>query len=698
MNFLEIPPDLRSSELYFNRELSLIEFQRRVLLEAEDDSHPLLERLKFLSIFSSNLDEFFMIRVAGLKSQLLAEVDELSYDGKTAKEQLKEIRTKLKPLFEKQSAILNQSILPELEKHNIVIHKYSSLTKRDKIKFKNYFLEHIFPVLTPLSLGPAHPFPRLVERGLNIAFVISEKSKKEDQRRIAFLQLPKSLPRFLELDRKTGHHFVLIEQVIIANSDVLFPGLRIDEANSFRVTRDADIEIAEDEAEDLLSEIEEMVKSRRWGRAAVRLEVDGTMQEYLVNLLKEYLHLEDDDVYVQDRPLNLIDYFKLVKLDIPKLKDKQFVSIIPTELKNESQSIFDVLQKHDVFVHHPFDSFSNSTLRLINHAADDKDVIAIKIILYRTGGDSPIIAALIRAAESGKNVTAFVELKARFDEENNIIWARELESAGVHVVYGVLGFKTHCKICMVVRREATSLKTYLHLSTGNYNHQTARLYTDTALLTSREEFTLDAVNLFNTLTGYSHYNEWQEFILAPTNLLDRTIEMIEREAENHSNENPGKIIVKMNSLAHMGVIQALYKASQKGVKVQLMVRGICCLKPGINGLSDNIEVRSIVGRFLEHSRIFYFKNNGKDDIYMSSADWMTRNLQKRYELQFPLIDKKVKKEVINILDIYWRDNTKSWRLLSNGEYQKLEPTGNEKPFNAQDYLLSKTKKRVTKFK
>ena len=695
MQTIEIPSDLRSDEFYFNRELSLIEFQRRVLMEAEAD-HPLLESLKFLAIFSSNLDEFFMIRVAGLKSQVLAGVNELSYDGKTPKKQLEEIRRLLKPLFEKQAEILTQKIMPELEKHNIVIHHYSTLTKRDRLAFKNYFLDHIFPVLTPLSLGPAHPFPRLVERGLNIAFVISEKSKKEEERRIAFLQIPKSLPRFLELDRKTGYHYVLIEQVIIDNSDVLFPGLKIETAHTFRVTRDADIEIAEDEAEDLLSEIEEMVKSRRWGRAAVRLEVSQTMPDYLVGLLREYLYLENSDIYVQNRPLNLIDYFKLVKLDIPRLKDKQFVSNIPAELRNDNQSIFDILKKQDVFLHHPFDSFSNSTLKLISQASTDKDVVAIKIVLYRTGGNSPIIAALIKAAENGKSVTAFVELKARFDEENNIIWARELEAAGIHVVYGVLGFKTHCKICMVVRRENASLRTYMHLSTGNYNHITARLYTDMSILTAREEFALDAVNLFNSLTGYSHYQNWQQFVVAPSILLKSTIEMINKEVELHTDENPGLIIVKMNSLAHMGVIQALYKASQRGVKIKLMIRGICCLKPGVEGLSDNIEVRSVVGRFLEHSRIIYFKSAGKDKLYLSSADWMTRNLEKRYELQFPINDKKMKKEIMDILDIYWKDSSKSWLLSSDGSYMKLD--NSTKKFNAQEYFLTKTRRRNIKFK
>jgi polyphosphate kinase len=689
MNSNSSHESLKSYSNYINRELSLLEFQARVLEEARDKRHPLLERLKFISIFSSNLDEFFMIRVAGLKSQIAAGIADLSYDGLTPSEQLVEIRKKLLPLYDRQAEIYNNEIIPELESENIVIHKFESLSKRDKSYFKKYFIEKIFPILTPLNLGPAHPFPRLVDRSLNLAYLIEEKNAKNNDQSIAFLQIPKVIPRFLRLDRKTGNHFVLIEQVIKAYSELLFPGMNICEANTFRVTRDADIEIAEDEAEDLLSEIEEQVKSRRWGRAAVKLEVTGSMPDKLQTLLTEYLDITNEDVYVMNRPLNMPDFFFFLKLDIPRLKDKTFNARILPEIEANPNNIFEVMKKGDLLLHHPFDSFSNSTVRFMNQAAEDENVVAIKITLYRTGGDSPIISALINAAENGKQVTAFVELKARFDEENNIIWARELEQAGVHVVYGILGLKTHCKIAMVVRREKDRLKTYLHLSTGNYNQTTARLYTDTAILTSRDEFALDAVHLFNYLTGYSSYHGWKEFVIAPLQLRNRTIDLIEREAELHSEEQPGIIIAKYNSLAHRGVIQALYKASNKGVKIILIVRGICCLIPGKEGVSENIEVYSVLGRFLEHTRIFYFGNGGNEEIYMSSADWMTRNLEKRVELMFPIKDTPNKEAVKEILEAYMKDNAKSWKLNSDKTYTKLSPEEGEEEFIAQDFLLNK---------
>jgi len=680
---------LKSTSNYINRELSLLEFQDRVLEEARDKRHPLLERLKFISIFSSNLDEFFMIRVAGLKSQVVAGVSDLSYDGLTPSEQLVRIRERLLPLYEKQSDIFNQEIVPELEENNIVIHRFDTLTKRDKAYFKRYFIEKIFPILTPLNLGPAHPFPRLIERSLNLAYMIEDRHDQKHEQRIAFLQIPKSLPRFLPLNRKTGYHFVLIEQVIKAYSDLLFPGMNIKVANTFRVTRDADIEIAEDEAEDLLSEIEEQIKSRRWGRAAVKLEVSGSMPDVLVSLLKEYLELTKDDVYTMNRPLNMPDFMSFLKLDIPHLKDRPFTARILPEIESKPSSIFDAIQAGDLMMHHPFDSFSNSTVKFMDQAANDENVVAIKITLYRTGGDSPIIAALQKAAENGKQVTAFVELKARFDEENNIIWARELEQAGVHVVYGILGLKTHCKIAMVVRKEQDKLKTYLHLSTGNYNQTTARLYTDTAILTSRDEYSLDAVHLFNYLTGHSMYHGWKEFVIAPLQLRNRTIDLIEREAELHSDETPGLIIAKFNSLAHRGVIQALYKASNKGVKIILIIRGICCLIPGKEGVSENIEVYSILGRFLEHTRIFYFKNGGNEEIYMSSADWMTRNLEKRVELMFPIKDDKNKEAAKEILEAYMKDNVKSWKLRSDKTYSQPSLEEGEAEFIAQDFLMNK---------
>lgn len=688
--------NLRAPEYYFNRELSFIEFNKRVLYEAEDKNHPLLERLKFAAIFSSNLDEFFMIRVAGLKGQKSADVVDLSYDGKTPGEQLIEIRKRLEPLYERQQILLNGHIFPELEKHNIVIHNLDEIGSDDMEYIEQTFYDSILPVLTPLSLGPANPFPRLINRSLNIAFVLKDTTKKITEQRVAFVQVPSVLPRFIRLTSMEGHHFVLIEQVIKIFANILFPGLEIIATNTFRVTRDADIEIAEDEADDLLFELAEQIKQRRWGRAAVRLEVSANMPDYLVNLLMNSLDLEPNDVYVHDRPINLPDFMELVKLNIRELKDKPFATRTPRELIKESSTIFDAIKQHDTIVHHPFDSFTNSTLHFIRQATEDPDVLAIKLTLYRTGMNSPIVAALKRAAENGKYVTAFVELKARFDEENNIVWAKELERHGVHVVYGFPGLKTHCKICIVVRREKSKLKTYMHLSTGNYNQSTSRLYTDIGFFTANDEFGREAAHLFNFLTGYSYQKDWKHFHVAPINLRESVLDKIQREADLHTDENPGMIFAKMNSLAHRDVIPALFKASQKGVKIKLLVRGICCLRPGIEEISENIEIRSILGRFLEHTRIFYFKNGGDEEYFLASADWMSRNLNNRVELMFPVYDKELQSQIWDILNIYWSDNQKSWRLLSNGNYEKLRPENDQEPLCAQDYFLSQTQLQRSK--
>ena len=690
--------DLSSPVYYLNRELSFLEFNKRVLAEAESLEHPLLERMKFVSIFSTNLDEFFMIRVAGLKSQMMAGVVELTPDGMTPLEQLREIHKRLVPLYIRQEEILTKVIFPELEKNGIFIHDIEKLDKPDREYLNKYFNDTVLPILTPLTLDPAHPFPRIINRSLNIGFVLIDKHKKNIEKRIAFIQIPAMLPRFIPLPGKTGYHFILVEHLIRDNAEVLFKGLEIEAANTFRVTRDADFDIAEDEAEDLLKEIAEQVKNRKWGNAAVRLEVSKAMPDYLVNILMKSLELEPDDVYVMGRPLNLIDLLQLMKIESRKLKDIPFQTHIIKPFLLDGPEIFDRLKKQDYLAHYPFDSFTNSTLKLLQTASTDPDVLAIKITLYRTGLNSPIVDALKVAAENGKAVTAFVELKARFDEENNIIWAKELEQVGANVVYGVLGLKTHCKICVIVRRELSELKTYIHLSTGNYNSTTARIYTDLALFTTNKDFADDAIHLFNFLTGYSYHKEWNKFIVAPSGLRKKLVELINREAELHTPENPGLIFAKMNSIAHEEVTQALYKASQKGVKIQLLVRGICCLKPGIKGVSDNIEVRSIIGRFLEHSRIFYFKNSGDEEIYLSSADWMTRNLHKRVELMYPVFDVSIKEKLKDILNIYWRDNKKSWKLMSDGSYQHVQPKPNEELFSVQEFLIEELIKNMRKRK
>jgi polyphosphate kinase len=682
--------DITNPKYYFNRELSLIEFNKRVLEEAKLTTHPLLERIKFCTIFSSNLDEFFMIRVAGLKSQLAAGInDRLSYDSKTPLEQLKTIRKELLPLYKEQEKLLLKDLLPKLREHNFLLYEIDELTEEDENYIKDYFKEQILPILTPLTIDSSHPFPRLINRTLNIAFVLREKSKTKKDRRLAFLQIPNVLPRFIKLANREGNHFILIENIIIKYASLLFPGMRISTANHFRVTRDADIEIAEDEAEDLLIEIEELVKSRRWGGAAVKLEVSGNMPNYLVEMLRKSLELHKDDVYVLNRPLNLPDFFFLDKLDLHQLKYPSFIGNTPEELQNET-SFFDTLKKKDILVHHPFDSFTNTASRFIEEAANDPKVLVIKITLYRTGGDSNIIQSLIKAAENGKEVMAFVELKARFDEENNIIWARELEQAGVHCVYGISGLKTHCKVAMIIRKESHRLKTYFHFSSGNYNQVTAKIYTDVGLFTSKEQYQNDTVNLFNYLTGYSHYNKWESLLIAPTSLEEDLIEKIEREARLSTPSKPGLIFAKMNQLAHRKVIQALYKASQAGVTIKLLVRGVCCLMPGVKGLSENIEVRSIVGRFLEHSRIFYFQNGGNKEYYIGSADWMTRNLNKRVETVVPIYQTDLQEKLQEILDTYWADNKKSWKLLPDGSYQLIKAENGEQPFSAQEYYLSQT--------
>ncbi len=682
---------LTSHEFYFNRELSLIEFQRRVLSEAEDMKHPLLERLKFCCILSSNLDEFFMIRVAGLKSQVAGDVVELSYDGMTPEKQLKEIRKQLVPIYEKQASILNEQIFPELQKNGIHFHRVENLDDAERKFVENIFHEDLLPILTPLSLGPANPFPRLINRSLNIAFLLKDIREEIDETHVAFIQVPSVLPRFIKISRNYGYHIVLIEHVIKAFADVLFPGFDILMANTFRVTRDADIEIAEDEADDLLSEIAEQIRLRNWGKAVVRLEVNSKMPDYLANLLMKTLDIEPSDVYVQSRPLNLVDFMELTKFDLRHLKDTPFASRKIPEFMNEETTVFDAIKNQDILVHHPFDTFSQSTLKFITESVNDPNVLAIKITLYRTGMNSDVVTTLKKAAEAGKLVTAFVELKARFDEEKNIIWAKELEHAGAHVVYGVPRLKTHCKIAMVVRRENSKLKTYLHMSTGNYNQITARLYTDIGFFTADEKFGKDATHLFNYLTAYSYHKDWQHLILAPVDMKKRIIHMIEREIEKHTDAEPGLIFAKMNSLAHREVIPSLYRASQAGVQIKLLVRGVSCLRPNIPGVSENIEIRSIIGRFLEHSRIFYFKNGGDEEFYISSADWMSRNLNRRVEIMIPIYDSNLRSQLWEILNIYWKDNLKSWLLNYDGTYTKLTPQDGDGPFSAQDYFLQQIK-------
>jgi len=670
---------------FFNRELAWLQFNQRVLCEAEDIHHPLLERLKFLLIFCSNLDEFFMIRVAGLKEQLENNSLEISSDGMTPREQLIEIREQLIPLLVRHENCFQHDVMPALREKDIFIHTFEELHNKEKEFAKHYFENDVLPVLTPLALDTAHPFPRLLNRSLTIVFLLRDEIRPG--RKIAVLQVPPILSRLVQLKRSSGSHFILLEHIIQEYAYMLFPGYSIEESYSFRVTRDAELEIAEDEASDLISEIAEQVRQRRWGTDAIRLEIEEKAPDSLIQLLMKALDLQLFDVYKTNVPLNPTDLMSLFKLEKPELKDAPFFSKKILEFTNDPDDVFEAIRKRDFLVHHPFDSFTNSVVKFIDAAANDNNVLAIKITLYRAGGSSPVVDALKRAAENGKQVTAFVELRARFDEENNIIWARELERVGVHVVYGILGLKIHTKITLVVRKEGKKIRTYLHLSTGNYNVSSSRIYTDIGYFTVREDFGKDAIALFNLLTGYSHQDEWQRIAVAPEGLKQKVLDLIIRETEKSTQERPGFIFAKMNALVDEEVIQALYKASQHGVKIQLLIRGVCCLIPGIKGLSDNIEVRSILGRFLEHSRIFYFSNGGDEaEIYLASADWMPRNFMRRVEIMFPILDQKSYHLLEHILAVYWQDTVKSWLLNSNGSYTRLQ-SQEDNAFWAQNHFL-----------
>lgn len=653
---------------YFNRELAWIEFNKRVLEEAYNTHHPLLERLKFLIIFTTNLDEFFMIRISGLKEQYIQNNIELSPDGLTASEQLMKIRERLLPLLELHERCFITDIAPTLAKQGIRLVELSDLNEGHSAFVKSLFVTDILPVLTPLAIDPGHPFPRLLNRSINIVFLLTDH--KHSTSKVAVLQVPPILQRLVNINIHPQHQsYVLMEKIIQEHADILFPGYTVQESHCFRVTRDADLDIAYDEAEDLMTEIAEQVRHRRWGTDAVRLEVEASTSSEVVEMLSHALEITKDDVYLTNIPLNMSDFYTVYKIDKPQLKDAPFLSRQYPEFMGTSSEMFENLKKRDILVHHPFDSFTSSVVRFLQSSAIDPDVLAIKITLYRAGGSSPVIEALKTAAENGKQVTAFVELRARFDEENNINWAKELENVGVHVVYGVLGLKIHSKIAMVVRKEH-KIRTYLHLSTGNYNVSTSRLYTDIGYFTSREDFVNDAIHLFNMLTGYSHHEHWDRFSVAPEHLRLDILDLITRETTLASQGKGGRIIAKLNALVDRDIIDALYKASHHGVSIDLIVRGVCCLIPNIPGISDNIRVRSVIGRFLEHSRIFYFGHAGEPKMYVSSADWMPRNFNNRIEIMFPILDKRSFSILEHILSGYLADTDSSWILQNDGNYEK----------------------------
>ena len=672
----------------FNRELSWLEFNRRVLDEAMDENLPLLERLKFLSIFSTNLDEFFMIRVSGLKEQIEEGVSDLSPDGMTATEQLREIGKRLRPMLKRQVSFLHETVLPSLAEAKITVEPYKSLNAKDRRKLDKYFRDNLFPILTPQSVDSSHPFPYISNLSVNIGLFIepnrnfTQKNLKHlfRQKRFARIKLPPAVPRLVPINEKGGR-FVLMEEVIAANAQSLFPNMKTSGGFLFRVTRDADIELREDEAGDLMRTLERELQRRRF-RFPVRLEVSAEMPEKMLKLLTEGIGLTEQDVFPSEGFVDIPDLMQLYGLDRQQLKDKPITLVHPSVLL-EKKNIFDVLKKHDVLLHHPYTAFSSVT-DFIAEAAEDPDVQAIKICLYRTGKDSPIVNSLIRATQLGKQVTALVELKARFDEENNIEWARRLENEGVHVVYGISSLKTHSKVLLVVRREKDKLFRYVHLGTGNYNPTTSRLYTDLGLLTADEEIGADATSLFNFLTGYSQQSKYHRLLVAPLNLREKLTELIRREKNNKLDGKEAQIIVKVNSLTDEQLIQDLYDASQAGVEIDLIVRGICALRPGVKGLSSNIRVRSVVGRFLEHSRIFYFANGGgeAEEVYIGSADWMMRNLDRRVEIVVPIIDLAIRTYIKEeILELYLRDNFNSRLLRPDGSYKKI--SGGGQPFDSQ---------------
>lgn len=686
------------SEYFLNRELSWIEFNKRVLEEAKDATQPLLERLKFLSIFSNNLDEFFMIRVAGLKRQVKSKVNELTTDGMSAQQQRDKIFATLTPLINEQHKIFNEEIIPGLAQNGIKFFKYNELQEEERALVDNYFEDEIFPVLTPLAIDNVHPFPNLINRSLALAILLEDPERIDAGEKVCVIQIPNNISRFYSLKNENEHNFILLEEIIKANAEKLFIGMKAIDCFAFRITRNADLELEEEEAADLLTLIEEEVKKRRLG-ILVRLEVDTNMPEGLLNFLKNILRAENNEIYKVDGMLNLGDLMAFSKIEKRELKYEGFTPRISSYFREED-NFFKTISEHDVFLHHPFYSFS-SVSEFIAQSAEDPNVYAIKLTLYRTSGDSPIIQSLIEAAENGKQVTAVVELKARFDEENNIIWAKSLENAGVHVVYGVAGLKTHCKMALVVRKEEKGMKRYLHMSTGNYNSATSRLYTDFGLFTADQDFCKDASHLFNYLTGYSKQRSYKKLLVAPLNLRKRMLKMIDDEIKSHKENNNGYILFKNNSLVDEEVIMRLYQASKAGVKIDLITRGMCRLRPKVKDLSENINVYSIVGRFLEHSRAYYFHNNGNPLLYLGSADVMQRNFDRRVETLFPIEDQRIKEDIIEILKLYLTDTSKTWVMGSNGNYTRKEELLmiSEEPFekiNIQELFVKKVIKKHEK--
>ncbi|HJT63370.1 MAG TPA: RNA degradosome polyphosphate kinase, partial [Candidatus Limnocylindria bacterium] len=664
-------------------------FQERVLAQAEDPESPLLERTKFAAIVAGNVDEFYQIRVAGLKRQVAAGTLTTSPDGLTAAQQLSRIDRRVRKLAARHAALFADEIRPALADAGVPIVHWSELDEAAQATLRETYQDQIFPVLTPLAVDPAHPFPYISNLSLNLAVLVRDQASR--RRLFARIKVPSLLPRFMYAEGNGhGPAWVPLEDVIAANLDSLFPGMVIAESWSFRVTRHSDLEIDDDEAEDLLETIEEELRRLRFSRA-VRLEVEQGMPDHVIALLTREMQMGSADVHELPAPLGLADLWSLVNLDRPDLKPAPFHPVIPRELAPTAEGpadVFAALRAGDILVHHPYDSFAGSVQAFIAQAAADPAVLAIKQTLYRTSGESPIVDALIRAAGAGKQVVVLVELKARLDEEANIAWARKLEQAGCHVVYGLIGLKTHCKVCMVVRQEGSLVRRYVHIGTGNYHPATARLYEDLGLLTAEEQLTEDVTHLFNVLTGYSRRSDYDALIVAPLNLRRRMVEMIEREGQRSTAKRPGRISMKMNALVDVGIVDALYGASQRGVAVDLLVRGPCILRPGVAGLSDTIRVRSIVGRFLEHSRIYRFGNGDGSEFWIGSADMMDRNLDRRFEALVRVDDPALQDRLDGILDLAWADTMQAWSLRSSGKWARV-PRGRE-PISLQEELMRQT--------
>lgn len=685
--------ELSSPKYYNNRELSWLAFNERVLEEALDESNPLLERLKYLSIFSSNLDEFFMVRVAGLKDQEKAGFNKPENKaGMTPKQQLHEIAIKTHTLVELEYETFNQMLLPRLLQEDIEFLKMEHLTSEQLKDLEDYFDEQIFPVLTPMAVDAYRPFPMLLNKSLNLAIVIDNSQENEENRlKSAIVQVPAVLDRFVRLNSSTNKvQFILLEEVISYFIDKLFKGYKVVSVSVFRITRNADMTIHEEGARDLLKEIEKELKNRKWG-AAIRLEIQQSgFDRAILSYLLEELEITKTDVYEIDGPIDLTIFFGFYKKMAQIREHLIYETLIPQPPQDigSDEDIFEKVSEQDLLLHHPYESFE-PVVEFVSDAADDPDVLAIKQTLYRVSGDSPIIKALIRAAENGKQVTVLVELKARFDEENNVQWAKELEQAGCHVIYGMTHLKTHCKITLVVRRKNNRIERFVHLSTGNYNDQTAKIYTDLGLFTSKRKFGIDATNFFNYLSGYTEKPEFHHLSVAPFDIRKDFIRLIDEEINFHKKYANGHIIAKMNSLTDKPIIMKLYEASNAGVKIELIIRGICCLRPGIKDVSENITVRSIVGRFLEHSRIYYFHHNGEEKLFLSSADMMTRNMEKRVEIFFPIFEGQLKMRVNSILSTALADNVKAREQDENGRYHYVIREKNDPVIDSQLVLFSK---------